>query len=180
MKTLIHQARTAKGMTQEEVARRLYVTKRTYQNIEYGQDIDPQTAVRLAEVLDCPALTMVYCRKGCAIGKKYCFEVLNNVDLSPMAILAKYRQEEHEAHEALEHMMVLMLNKRGAGDCTEAELAELQRWALEMLDLEHVIETLKLRLWEFIDVAKLIKTHNEKCLEKRYVDPKQPDLKLAG
>lgn len=180
MKTLIHQARTTKGMTQEEVARRLYVTKRTYQNIEYGQDIDPQTAVRLAEVLDCPALTMVYCRKGCAIGKRYCYEVLNNVDLSPMAILAKYRQEEGEAHQALEHMMVLMLNKQGTGDCTEEELAELQRWALEMLDLEHVIETLKLRLWEFIDVAKLIKTHNEKCLEKRYVDPKQPDLKLAG
>lgn len=180
MKELIRQSRLAKGFTQEETAKRMYMTTRNYQNIEYGGPMNPDQAVRLGDILECPQITMAYCRQSCAVGKKYCFELLNNVDLSPMAILAKYRQEEGEAHEALEHMLVLMLNKRGAGDCSEEELAELWRWSLEMLDLEHVIETLKLRLWDFLDVAKLIKAHNQKCLEKHYVDPAKPELQLAG
>lgn len=181
MKELIKQARLAKGLTQEQIAKGMYMTVRNYQSIEYGNhQMNPEQAVRLGDVLECPQITMAYCRRECEVGRKYCYDLLNNVDLSPMAILTKYRMEDHEAHEALEHMMVLMLNKRGREDCSEAELAELWRWSLEMLDLEHVIETLKLRLWDFLDVAKLIRDHNLKCLEKHYVDPKQPELKLAG
>jgi len=97
-----------------------------------------------------------------------------------MAILAKYRQEEREANEALERLAGLMLNKRSGRDCTETELKEIWRWSLEMLDLEHVIETLKLRLWDFLDVAALIREHNLKCLDMRYVDTKKPELHLAG
>ena len=47
-----------------------------------------------------------------------------------------------------------------------------------MLDLEHVIETLKLRLWDFMDISELVKDHNQKCLENRYVDEKRPGLIL--
>ena len=181
MKEIIQQARKKASLTQEQTARQMFMATRQYQRIEYGeQEMTPEQALRLADIFSCHALTMIYCRKHCAIGKKYCFELLNNVDLSPMAILSKYRQEEREAHEALERLAELMLNKHGRDDCSEGELRELHRWALEMLDLEHVIETLKLRLWDFLDVGELVKEHNRKCLEKRYVDNKKPELQLAG
>lgn len=134
----------------------------------------------MGQVYKAPAMTMLYCRRECAIGRAYCYEVLNNVDTSPTAILTKYRQENREANEAVENLAVLMLNKRGRQDCTEEELQQIWRWALELLDLEHVIEVLKLRLWDFVDVRQLVEEHNRKCLGKRYYDPRQPELKLAG
>lgn len=181
MKDIIQAARKRAGLTQEQASRKMFMGLRQYQRLEYGeQEMSPEEAVRLAKVLNCHALTMVYCRKRCAVGKRYCYEVLNNVDLSPTAILTKYRQEAREAAEALEKMADIFLNKRDSQDCTEKELQELWRWALEMLDVEHVIETLKLRLWDFLDVAALVRDHNLKCLEKRYVDTKKPELSLVG
>jgi transcriptional regulator with XRE-family HTH domain len=175
------QARKQAGLSIEEAAFRLHIGTRTLCKYEAGETLPaPEVALAMGQLYRAPALTMLYCRKECAIGRAYCYNLLNNVDLSPIAILSKYRQEEREAHEALERMTELMLNKRGRDDCTEAELRELYRWALEMLDLEHVIETLKLRLWDFLDVRQLMAEHNRKCEEKRYYDPRQPELKLAG
>lgn len=181
MKEVIQGARKQAGLTQEQAARKMFLGIRQYQRLEYGeQEMSAEEAVRLGDVLECRQLTMVYCAKKCAIGQRYCYKVLNNVDLSPVAILAKYRQEEREAHGALERMAEIMLNKRSATDCTEEELRELWACSLEALDLEHVVETLKLRLWDFLDVRKLVETHNRKCAEKRYYDPKRPELPLAG
>lgn len=181
MREVIQGARKKAGLTQEQVAKQMFLGVRQYQRLEYGeQEMTPEEALRLGDALECRQITMVYCAKMCAIGRRYCYHVLNNVDLSPTAILTKYRQEEREAHEALENMAVLFLNKRGKDDCTDSELQELHRWSLEMLDLEHVIETLKIRLWDFLDVTKLVQEHNTKCIEKRYYDPRQPDLQLAG
>ena len=180
MNELIRNARRSRNMTQDEVARRLFISDRLYRDYESGEKVlSPEMALKLSKIIDCPALTMVYCRKRCAIGKRYCYDVLNNVDLSPTAILTKYRQEETEAHEALENMAILLLNKQNREDFSEAELKELWKWALEMLDLEHVIETLKLQLWNFIDVAELVRAHNNKCMLKSYVDYRKPEL-IAG
>lgn len=182
MNNLIEDARKRAGLTQEQARRLLFLgTVRQYQRLKDGEiSITPEMAVRIADAFNCPTLTMVYCRQNCEIGRRYAFDILNNVDLSPMAILAKYRQEEREANEALEKLADLMLNKHSKNDCSELELKELWRWSLEMLDVEHVIETLKLRLWDFLDVAALVRNHNLKCLEKRYVDEKKPELSLAG
>lgn len=181
MHTLLAVARKEAGYTQSELARKMHMSYRSYQNLEYGdQRVTPEQAVKLSQLLGAPGLTQVYCRRECAIGQNYCYEVLNNVDLSPMAILAKYRQEEQEAHEALENMSLLMINKATGADCSKEELAELHRWALELLDLEHVIETLKLRLWNFLDVGKLIAEHNRKCSEKKYFCKDKPDIVKAG
>ena len=174
-------SRKQAGLTIEEAAFQLHIAPRTLCKYEAGENLpSPETALAMGRVYKAPAMTMLYCRKECAIGRAYCYEILNNVDTSPAAILTKYRQEEREAREALEHMAELMLNKHGRNDCSEVELRELWRWALEMLDLEHVIETLKLRLWDFMDVQKLILEHNLKVLNKRYADPKKPEMQLAG
>lgn len=175
------EARKRAGLSIEEAAFQLHIAPRTLCKYEAGETLPaPEVALAMGRIYNAPALTMLYCRRECAIGRAYCFELLNNVDTSPAAILTKYRQEDREANEAVEHLAMLMLNKHGRQDCTEEELQQIWRWALEMLDLEHVIETLKLRLWDFLPVDKLIEEHNRKCLEKRYYDPRQPELRLAG
>ena len=181
MHELIKGARERAGLTQDPVARALHMSTSNYRRYENGDlQLTTEIVVKLSQILDCPTLTMVWCRKGCDIGRLYCFDILNNVDLNPTAILAKYRQEEREAHEALDVMLEIVLNKKGADDCTDKELHDLWHCALEMLDLEHVIETLKLRLWEFMNVGDLVAEHNRKCNERGYVDSKKPDLELVG
>lgn len=172
MQATIAQARKKQGLTQAELARRLHMSLRSYQLLESGQQaLTADQAMRLAGALNAPGLTMAYCRAGCPIGQAYSYELLNNVDLSPTAILVKYRQEAREANDALEKLSDLMLNKRMDQDCSEAEMAEIRRQAHELLDLEHVIETLKLQLWKFLDMGELIREHNQKCLDRHYYKP---------
>ncbi|MGI6328099.1 MAG: hypothetical protein ACOX1I_03945 [Dethiobacteria bacterium] len=64
----------------------------------------PEQAISLAKVLQCQTVTMYYCRKRCAIGRRYCYEILNNVDLSPQNILIKLYLVHREAGEALGRM----------------------------------------------------------------------------
>lgn len=181
MRESMLQAIKQSKQTQEDVARGMHMGKRQLQRLIYGeQEMTPEEAMQFSRAANCPQFTMVYCRQACTIGRSYCYEVLNNVDLNISAILTCYLREEKEAHDALEKLMVLMLNKRNRDDCTETEIHELRTNALQLLDLEHVIETLKMRLWDFIDVAKLIRTHNQKCLEKRYYNPMRPELRLVG
>lgn len=180
MQELIKGARERAGLTQDPVARALHMSTSNYRRYENGElPLNTEIVVKLSKILDCPTLTMVWCRKGCDIGRLYCYELLNNIDLSPMAILAKYRQEEREAHVALDEMLDIVLNKAGAADCTDDELRRLWLAALEMLDVEHVIETLKLRLWDFLNVADLVANHNRKVIERGYVDKHKPELQIA-
>lgn len=181
MREIIEAAMGKAGITQMDLANRIHKSRSATQRLIYGmQPMTPDDAMNLADAIECPTLTMVYCRQGCVIGKKYGFDLLNNVDLNPTAILAKYRQEEREAHEALDVMLGIVINKKGVADCTDIELSDLWHCALEMLDLEHVIETLKLRLWDFLNVEDLIAEHNKKCRQRGYVDPKKLELVLAG
>ncbi|AKL94992.1 putative transcription factor [Clostridium aceticum] len=163
-------AREKAGLTREQAAEYLPICERTIAKIEHGEMTPlPAVADKMNDVYGVRHLSMWYCKEECPIGKKYCYEILNNVDLSPMAILTKYRQEAKEAQEGLDRLTELMLNKKGEADCTKEELEEIRHWGLELLDLEHVIETFKLRLWDFLNVGELIKQHNEKCIREKYV-----------
>ena len=173
-------ARREAGITQAEIAKRLHISLRLYQSIEYGEQLTADTALRLSRILRAPGITMSYCRGKCPIGQCLSYELLNNVDLSPVTILAKYKQEEQEAGEAVEALIGFLLNKSGAADCTDEELVAIKTKAGEMLDVEHVIELLKLRLWDFVDVESLMRTHHEKCLQRGYYDTEKPALIKAG
>lgn len=181
MRETIEAALTKAGITQKQLASRIHRSRSQTQRLIYGhQSMTPEEANAISRAAHCPGINKVYCRKLCAIGKRYHFDILNNVDLSMTAILTKYRQEEREAHEALEVMLDIVLNKNRAEDCTDQELRDLWHCALEMLDLKHVITMLELRLEDFMDVAALVAEHNRKCMDKHYVDTKKPDLVLVG
>jgi transcriptional regulator with XRE-family HTH domain len=174
---MYREARNHAGLSIERAAEAIHCAPRTLCKYEARETRpSPEIALTMGRAYNAPALTMLYCRRECAIGQAYCYDVLNNVDLSPTGILTKYRHEAKEAHEALEQLTILLLNKHGKTDCTDAELKEIWQWSLEMLDLEHVIETLKLRLCDFLDVAALIEEHNDKCQKKKYVCMKKSDV----
>ncbi len=177
------QARKKTGLSIEEAAFQLHIAPRTLCKYESDDPRDPrprpETVLSMGLAYKTPVLTMLYCRHECAIGRRYCFDVLNNIDVSPVAILTKYRHEKREFNEMLERMTEILLNKRGKDDCTEEEIGFLKKAFLEALDVEHVIETLKIRLYDFLDVAELINEHNQKCIDCGYYDPKQPALQIA-
>lgn len=179
MHSCIAAARKEAGYSQPELARKMHLSLRAYQYLEYGQRaMTPEQALQLARILNRPELTMVYCRQ-CPIGEATGYTLLNNVDLSPVSILAKYRKEAHEAHQAVEDLFDLLLNKAGAEDCSEGELAAIKRNAKELLDVEHVIRLLRVRLWRFVDMAELMREHHDKCLQRGYYCYRKPALRAG-
>ena len=180
MQELIKGARERAGLTQEPVARALHMSLSNYRRYENGElPLNTEIVVKLSKILNCSTLTMVWCRKGCDIGRIHCYEILNNVDYNPLAILTKYRQENGEFNSVLDRMAGILLNKRGAEDCTDEELAFLWEATQEMLDEEHTIETMKLALEPFLDMQEAVREHNRKCLERGYVDRKKSELQIA-
>lgn len=172
MKAIIQQARKKKELTQQRVAKQMFLTLRQYQRLEYGeQEMTPEQAVSLAKVLQCQAVTMHYCRKRCAIGRRYCYEILNNVDLSPQNILIKLYLVHREAGEALGRMMGTIVNKQHSEDFTEAEKRSFKLDFHDLLDLEHTIEMLKIELdrRQWLNIPILIGEHNSKCYRHGYV-----------
>lgn len=179
MLDIINAAIKKAGLTQEAVAGACGLSRSAFlRKVNGEQQMTPDDAVMVADAVECPELTMLYCASKCEIGKRYCYPVLNNVNLDPVAILTKYRQEAKEFASVMDEMADLLLNKSGADDCTAEEIAHIERMAHEMLDVEHVIETMKKELWKYINVAELIKEHNSKCESKKYFDRKKPGLKI--
>lgn len=176
----IARARREAGMTQAEVAKQLHISLRLYQSIEYGEQLNPEQALKLSRILHAPALTMAYCRRHCPIGMESGYEVLNSVDLAPMAVLTKYCQESEEASIAVTKLQRLLLNKSSAADCTPAELEEIADCVDELLDESHTIAMALLPLSRFVDMAEVRRKHYDKCLERGYHDTTKPALIKAG
>ncbi len=172
MKAIIQQARKKKELTQQRVAKQMFLTLRQYQRLEYGeQEMTPEQAVSLAKILNCHAVTMHYCRKHCVIGQRYCYEILNNVDLSPQNILLKLYLVHRDAGEALRRMFRTIVNKQCSEDFTEAEKRSFKLDLHDLLDLEHTIEMLKIELdrRQWFNIPFLISEHNSKCYQQGYV-----------
>lgn len=167
--------RNKANLTIDSASEMLCIAPRTLSAYEAGKiKPSPDMAVSMGEVYGAPQLTAQYCRQECAIGQRYCFDILNNVDLSPVAILTKFIDEKSEIDQMLSRLMTVVLNKRSGADFTEAEMADFKFAVLELLDLEHVIETLKLQIWRFCDVGELVREHNQKCVAQGYYKDKAP------
>lgn len=166
----LRQARLNAGLTILEAAYKLGFSERHLRHLEAGtRPVDAATVLRASEFYHAPHLTVRFCRYSCAIGAKYCFEPLNAVDTSPVAILAKYRDEKREVDAVIDDMLGAILNKRNGDEMTPAERAVFERAFQELLDVEHVIEVLQLAAVGFVDVPAAIKAHNDKCLASGYV-----------
>lgn len=179
--TVIRKARTAKKMSRATLATRIGLSPRTIETYEAGKQVPPAD-VTLAISRECrmPELTQLYCRKYCPIGQKYGYEVLGGVNLDPPSVVIKLVGEFDEARAVLGKMQELLVNKNGREDFSEAEWREFIRCLAEFLDVEHVVECLKISLGYWTDVGELIREHNDKCWQRGYVQKKKTALKAAN
>lgn len=178
--TVIREARMARKMSRAELASRIGLSPRTIEAYEAGKQIPPADVV-LAISRECmvPWLTQLYCRECCPIGRKYSYEVLGGVNLDPQSVVLKLVGELEEVRAVLGRMQELLVNKNSREDFSEAEWREFTRCLAEFLDVEHVVECLKISLGYWVDVGELIREHNDKCWQRGYVQKKKTALQAA-
>lgn len=173
-------ARQACGLSREEAAFRLHIGSRTLANYESGETVPPpEVVLAMSKLYQQPWLTQHYCRRCCAIGEKFSYEILNNVDLSFPGIILSLQEELREAAQALEEMLALIRNKRARSDFRQDEWRRFSRCLHEFLDVEHNIEVLKIELNRLCDVAELIEEHNAKCYRNKYAVAETKKRELA-
>lgn len=175
------EARKHAGFSLEEAAFRLHVGTRTLAKYEAGETMPPpEVVLAMSRLYQIPWLTQRYCRGNCAIGRAYSYEVLDGVHLDVQSIIISLRQEAEEALAVLADLERLVRNKNGRQDFGEREWQQFTTVFQEWLDLEHNIETLKIALGQWCDVAELVAEHNQKCVERGYVQKKKTALKAAN
>lgn len=164
-------SRKKAGLSIEEAAFRLHISPRTLSNYEDNRTIpSPEVALFMSKEYKQPLITQLYCKEYCAIGRAYSYEILNNIDLDLSGVLMSLQTEVEEAMQVLPKMVKLIRNKKYREDFSDGEWREFIIALHEWIDLEHNIECLKVVFNEFSDVTTIIQEHNEKCINKHYVD----------
>ncbi len=173
---MLRKARLNAGLSLMQAALALGFSERHLRRLETGtQEIDASTVLRASDLYSAPEITTYYCRRSCAIGERYCYELLNAVDISPVAILAKYRDEMGEVNRLLDDLISAVLNRQNGDQLTAGQRALFERAFQELLDVEHVIEVLKLAASRYVDVPAAIRAHNQKCYDRGYVKPEMKE-----
>lgn len=174
-------ARKRAGLSIEEASFQLHISTRTLLNYEHGISTPPpETVLAMSRLYREPWMTQLYCRRDCAIGQAYSYEVLDRVNLDPASILLKLVGELKEAEAVLGRLLELAVNKNSREDFTQEEWAEFVTNLQEFLDVEHNIEVLKISLGRWCDVSELIAAHNRKCFERGYASKEKAALKEAA
>ncbi|QNB45868.1 helix-turn-helix domain-containing protein [Thermanaerosceptrum fracticalcis] len=163
-------AREAARISRDAAADALHIGCRTLADYESGKTMPPPDVVLgMSRLYKVPWLTQIYCRENCAIGAAYSYEVLNNINQDPVSVLLKLMGEMSEAQEVLQRMMILTINKNRREDFTPDEWDTFVTYLQEFFDVEHCIETFKIALGRWCDVAELIHQHNQKCWARGYI-----------
>ncbi len=158
------------GLTIEDAAYKLNVAPRTLAKYEAGSLKPPdEIVVNMNKLYKCPWLTQYHCRKYCAIGMTYGYEIMNNVNLDLPSILLKLKTELEEATLEVSIMLEIAVNKNSRDDFTEDEWEKFIKAVHEFIDVEHVVETLKIALGHWTDVSEIVRSHNEKLYERGYI-----------
>lgn len=171
-------ARDALGLSRDEAAFRLHIGSRTLVDYEAGKTVPPPDVVLgMSKLYRLPWLTQIYCKEHCAIGEAYSYEVLNGVNLDPASVLVKLSGEMEEAQAVLSEMFKIAVNKNSRSDFSDREWTSFIKCLHEFFDVEHNIECLKISLGSWCDVSELIKEHNEKCWQRKYVVKEKSHLR---
>lgn len=167
-------ARKLSGISIEEAAFRLHIAPRTLCKYEAGETTPPpEVVLEMSSIYGQSEMTQRYCRE-CPIGRKYSYEVLNNVNMDPATVLLKLVGEYKEVGQVLDRLFELTVNKNHREDFTPGEWQEYTKGIHELIDLEHNIECLKITMGRWCDVSELIKEHNEKCVQRGYIKKDRP------
>ncbi|WP_432401030.1 helix-turn-helix domain-containing protein [Wukongibacter sp. M2B1] len=173
-------ARLKRGLTLDEASNEIHVSKRALCNYESGETTPPSDVVLgMSRIYKEPWMTQKYCREYCAIGNAYSYVVLDKVNLDVPTVLIKLMEEIREANDVFDEMLRITVNKNDKSDFTDNEMQRLLKCVHEFLDLEHNIETLKISLNKWIDMAREIREHNEKCFRQGYAEKEKRPFQTA-
>lgn len=163
-------ARNTVQISRETAAGELHIGARTLADYESGKTVPPpEVVLGMSRLYERPEMTQLYCRHYCSIGAAYSYDVLNAVNLDPASILIKLQTEMAEVQKIFPRMLEIIINKNQRDDFTPEEWSEFEDQLHELLDVEHCIETFKLTLGKWTDMAVMVAAHNQKCQDKKYV-----------
>lgn len=138
------------------------------------RDPSPEIVLELAEIYNHPFLTQEYCKYSCAIGERFSYQILDNIENSISTTALKLMQEHQESFNVLPEILGLIINKKDKKDFTEMEYERLKVCMHGLLDTEHTIEIFKIAMSRFLDMREMIQEHNEKCISRGYSKRKAP------
>lgn len=166
-------ARIQAGIGLEEAALRLHVAPRTLSKYEAGHLSPPaEIVLKMACLYQAPILTLQHCRCQCSIGSAYSYEILHGINTDPTTVMLKLREELIEATEALNKMLVLVVNKNSRDDFTPAEWSVFEHGLQEQHDCAHTISVLQIAVAHWCDTTEQIAQHNLKCQQRGYTQKK--------
>jgi len=172
MNKVYKDARLEKGLTLEAAAEFMHCTGRTVWAFENEKNPDAYYVSMMAKIYDKPELTQFYCKNNCPIGRDFSYELLDNIDLNITTILSKLNIEMKEAQGVMNDLISQSINYEFENDM-ESFTNDLQ----ELLDVEHNIEILKVKLHQWLDVKEITNIHNEKCIARNYTKKKNTPSK---
>jgi len=167
------EARKAAGLSIEEASFRLHIAPRTLCKYEAGDVVPPpEVVLEMSKVYGRPEMTQVYCKRNCAIGRAYSYEILDAIDDSLPAVILKLAVELEEARQLFNRLMIVSVNKQKREDFSQGDWAEFSQIVQEFLDVEHNVEIFKLAIGRIVDVAEFVEVHNNKCRDNGYTKKK--------
>ncbi|MEZ2661266.1 helix-turn-helix domain-containing protein [Aneurinibacillus aneurinilyticus] len=166
--------RNAARMTIESASEEIGVAPRTLAKYESGEIIpDAEKVFKMSEAYSDPEITHWYCRNACAIGRAFKYEVLDNVSEDSLHMLEKLEEETEEMLSQIKQARRALINSRKeSGWCSETMIS-VGIWFREMLDVDHVIEKIKMEWGRKLDLRKFVSDHNKKCADKGYFKKKR-------
>ncbi len=166
--------RNAANMTRENASEEIGVAERTLAKYESGEIIpDAGKVLKMSQVYKDLELTHWYCRNTCPIGRAFKYEVLDNVSEDPLHVLTKLEEEMTEALNEITRARMALINSQKESGWCQNTMATVSVFFREMLDVDHVIEKIKMKWGRKLDLRKFIADHNKKCLEKGYFKNKK-------
>ena len=166
---MFKEARNGVNLSLDKASRKIPCGRRNLARYETGEVVpSPDVVLRMSKVYKCPEMTHIYCREHCAIGREYAYDYLDAVNSDPISVIAKLAGEMDEVHGILNNLFALTVNKNKREDFSDEEWELFTEYVLELLDVEHAVEMLKISLGHWCDVAGLVEEHNQKCIRQGY------------
>lgn len=150
-------ARNNAGISQLKALTELMISQRTITRYENGESTPPpDVALKMADFYDTPELTAQYCKRECAIGRRFCYNITKQP--LPNAVL----HFKHALNE-VQGSRGLLTKVAYDGVITSEELSDAVDAMKRIMELEMAIEELKLSLYDAVDIPQLVKeVNNEK------------------
>lgn len=169
----IREARENTGMSRRQAAAKLHVSPDMIKFYEFNKHVPEPELVRLmAQVYDAPDLIFRRCVRACPIGRGIRYRVLNGVNQTLAARLVKYKSELLEVINTIDTAIDMTLNKTTAEDYSEQEQETISKLTLEICDISHNSDEIKLELMRLFGieiVEESIRKHHSKCYRQGYL-----------